>query len=247
MNVQRSCHHHHHQQQQHERDTFEDRYQLLKNEFKQKNDMIDKIKNEIGHSNQQNELSRSTSISTEQLVKYIILILNELLINIFLYLKFAHNPTQRSNNNLLIKNREIAKLKALIFEKDNELIALKLANKNALTQFARTPQRSNNNLLIKNREIAKLKALIFEKDNELIALKLANKNALTQMEEQMERERKVWNEHKELLLVSERTKFEEEKSHLFKDLQDQLKLEQERCQRLEQKLHDTQMVRHRIL
>ncbi|CAF4774033.1 unnamed protein product [Rotaria sp. Silwood1] len=196
MNVQRSCHHHHHQQQQHERDTFEDRYQLLKNEFKQKNDMIDKIKNEIGHSNQQNELSRSTSISTEQLVKYIILILNELLINIFLYLKFAHNPTQRSNNNLLIKNREIAKLKALIFEKDNELIALKLANKNALTQ----------------------------------------------MEEQMERERKVWNEHKELLLVSERTKFEEEKSHLFKDLQDQLKLEQERCQRLEQKLHDTQMV-----
>lgn len=62
------------------------------------------------------------------------------------------------------------------------------------------------------------------------------------MEERIERERKVWNEHKDLLLAGERAKFEEEKTRLNKDLQDQLKLEQERCQRLEQKLYDTQMV-----
>ncbi|CAF2515639.1 unnamed protein product [Rotaria sp. Silwood2] len=177
MNDRRSCPH----QQQHERQTFEDRCQILENELKQKNDTIGKLRNEIIHSNQQYDLSRSTSISTEQL--------------------FVRNTTQRSNGNLLIKNREVAKLKALIFEKDNELIALKLTNKNSLTQ----------------------------------------------MEEQMERERKVWNEHKELLLAGERTKFEEEKSRLVKDFQDQLKLEQERCQRLEQKLYDAQMVRHRIL
>ncbi len=62
------------------------------------------------------------------------------------------------------------------------------------------------------------------------------------MEERMERERKVWNEHKELSLDGERAKFEEEKTRLLRDLQDQLKLEQERSQRLEQKLYDTQMV-----
>jgi len=62
------------------------------------------------------------------------------------------------------------------------------------------------------------------------------------MEERMERERKVWNEHKDLLLAGERAKFEEEKTRLYKDLQDQLKIEKERCQRLEQKLYDAQMV-----
>ncbi|CAF0832267.1 unnamed protein product [Rotaria sordida] len=173
MNDRCSCHH----QQQHERQTFEDRCRVSENELKQKTDMSDKLRNEIVLPNRQNDLSRSTCISTEQ------------------SLKFVRNTSQRSNSSLLIKNREIAKLKALIFGKDNELIALKLANKNALTQ----------------------------------------------MEEQMERERKVWNEHKELLLVGERTKFEEEKFRSFKDLQDQLKLEQERCQRLEQKLYDAQM------
>lgn len=59
----------------------------------------------------------------------------------------------------------------------------------------------------------------------------------------MERERKVWNEHKELLIAGERAKFEEEKTRLLKELQDQLKLEQERSQRLEKKLYDAQMVR----
>ncbi|UJR28765.1 hypothetical protein I4U23_009991 [Adineta vaga] len=100
---------------------------------------------------------------------------------------------------------------------------------------------SNWNLLTKDREIAKLKALVFQKDNELIDLTTANKNALVQMEARMERERKIWNEHKELLLTGERAKFEEEKTRLHKDLQEQLKLEQERCQRLEQKLYTAQM------
>ena len=62
------------------------------------------------------------------------------------------------------------------------------------------------------------------------------------MEERIERERKVWNEHKDLLLAGERAKFEEEKTRSLKDLQEELKLEQERCQRLEQKLYDAQMV-----
>lgn len=58
----------------------------------------------------------------------------------------------------------------------------------------------------------------------------------------MERERKVWNEHKDLLLAGERAKFDEEKTSLLKDLQQQLTIEHERCQRLEQKLYDAQMV-----
>jgi hypothetical protein len=62
------------------------------------------------------------------------------------------------------------------------------------------------------------------------------------MEDRMERERKVWNEHKELLLAGERAKFEEEKTRLLKDLQQQLSVENERSQRLEQKLYDAQMV-----
>ncbi|CAF0934690.1 unnamed protein product [Adineta ricciae] len=95
--------------------------------------------------------------------------------------------------------------------------------------------------LTKDREIAKLKALIFQKDNELIELTTLNKNALIQMEARMERERKIWNEHKELFLAGERAKFEEEKTRFLKDAQDQLKLEQERCQRLEQKLYTVQM------
>ncbi len=60
----------------------------------------------------------------------------------------------------------------------------------------------------------------------------------------MERERKVWAEHKELLIAGERAKFEEEKTRSLMDLQDQLKLEQERSQRLEQKLYDAQTVIH---
>ena len=62
------------------------------------------------------------------------------------------------------------------------------------------------------------------------------------MEERMERERKVWNEHKERLIAGERVKFEEEKTRFLQELQDQVKLEQERCQRLEKKLYDTQIV-----
>ena len=62
------------------------------------------------------------------------------------------------------------------------------------------------------------------------------------MEERMERERKVWNEHRDLLLAGERAKFEEEKTRLLKDLQHQLNVERERCQRLEQRLYDAQMV-----
>lgn len=84
--------------------------------------------------------------------------------------------------------------------------------------------------------------MIFQKDNELIALATANKSTLLQMEERMERERKVWNEHRDLLIAGERAKFEEEKTRLLKDLHEQLKLEQDRIQRLEQKLYETQMV-----
>ncbi len=58
----------------------------------------------------------------------------------------------------------------------------------------------------------------------------------------MERERKVWNEHKDLLLADERAKFEEEKTRLLKDLQYQLNFEQERCQHLEEKLYEAQKV-----
>ena len=62
------------------------------------------------------------------------------------------------------------------------------------------------------------------------------------MEERIEREQKVWNEHTDLRLAGERAKFEEEKIRLLKDAQDQLKLEQERCQNLEKKLYNAQMV-----
>ena len=112
-----------------------------------------------------------------------------------------------------------------------------------------------------------MKTIIFEKDNELIVLVSNNKTSLqqvdllillneqllisffsfflifNQMEDRMERERKVWNEHKELLIAGERAKYEEEKTRLLKDLQDQLKIEQERSQRLEKKLYEVQMVR----
>ena len=52
----------------------------------------------------------------------------------------------------------------------------------------------------------------------------------------MERERKVWNEHKDLLLAGERAKFEEEKTRLLKDLQQQLSVEHEHSQRLRTKI-----------
>jgi len=58
----------------------------------------------------------------------------------------------------------------------------------------------------------------------------------------MERERKIFNEHKDLLLADERAKFEEEKTRLLKDLQYQLNFEQERCQHLEEKLYEAQKV-----
>ncbi len=58
----------------------------------------------------------------------------------------------------------------------------------------------------------------------------------------MERERKVWIEHRDLLIAGERAKFEEEKTNALKDLQHQLSIEHERSQRLEQKLYDAQMV-----
>ncbi|CAF1188686.1 unnamed protein product [Adineta steineri] len=97
------------------------------------------------------------------------------------------------------------------------------------------------NALTKDREIAKLRALVYQKDNELIALASTHKNALLQVEDRMERERKVWHEHKELLLADERAKFEEEKIRLVKDLQDKLNIERKCCQNLEKKLYDAQM------
>lgn len=63
------------------------------------------------------------------------------------------------------------------------------------------------------------------------------------MEDRMERERKVWSEHKELLLAGERAKFEEEKTRSLRELQQQLNAEHERCQHLEKKLYEVQMVR----
>lgn len=95
----------------------------------------------------------------------------------------------------------------------------------------------------KDREIAKLKALLFEKDNEIIALTSTHKKTLSQVEDRMERERKAWSEHKQLLLAGERAKFEEEKSRLIKDLKEQLEIQQDRCEQLEKKFHDAQMVR----
>lgn len=65
----------------------------------------------------------------------------------------------------------------------------------------------------------------------------------SKMEDRIERERKVWNEHKEILIAGERTKFEEEKARTFKDLQNQLNVEHDRFQQLETKLYDTQIVR----
>ncbi|CAF0879357.1 unnamed protein product [Rotaria sp. Silwood1] len=178
MSDRRSSHHHHHHHH-HPRQTFEEKYRVLENELKRKNDTIDSLRNESIDTSHQNDLSRSSCAPVEQ--------------------SFVRNTSQRSSAN------------------------------------------SNWNVLTKDREIAKLKALLFEKDNELIALTSAHKNALLQMEDRMERERKVWNEHKELLLAGERAKFEEEKTRLLKDLQQQLNVEHERCQRLEQKLYDAQM------
>ena len=94
----------------------------------------------------------------------------------------------------------------------------------------------------KDREIAKLKALLFEKDNEIIALTSTHKKTLSQVEHRMERERKAWSEHNELLLAGERAKFEEEKTRLFKDLQQQLDMQRERCEQIEKKYHEAQMV-----
>ncbi|UJR20808.1 hypothetical protein I4U23_023920 [Adineta vaga] len=96
---------------------------------------------------------------------------------------------------------------------------------------------SYRNTLTKNQEITKLKAVIYQKDNEFLALATTHKNALLKIEERMERERKAWNEHKELLLADERTKFEEEKHFL----QHQLNIERERYQQLEKKLRDAHM------
>ena len=67
------------------------------------------------------------------------------------------------------------------------------------------------------------------------------------MEERMERERKVWNEHKDLIITGERAKFEEEKTRLLQELHDQVNMEQERSQRLEKKLYDAQIVSERSL
>ena len=49
----------------------------------------------------------------------------------------------------------------------------------------------------------------------------------------MERERRAWNDHKELRLSDERAKFEEEKAFLIQDFQYKLHLERERYQQLE--------------
>ncbi|CAF1599568.1 unnamed protein product [Adineta ricciae] len=98
---------------------------------------------------------------------------------------------------------------------------------------------SYRNTLTKNREIAKLKAIIYQKDNEFLALATTHKNALLKIEERMERERKVWNDHKELRLSDERAKFEEEKAFLIQDFQYKLHLERERCQQLELQLKES--------
>ncbi|CAF4512303.1 unnamed protein product, partial [Rotaria magnacalcarata] len=104
MNDRRSSHHYHHHhhphsQQQDVQQTVEERCQILENELKQKNDTIDKLRKEIYHCNQQNDQSRSPCISAEK--------------------PTIRSISQRSSGNvtskLLIKDREIAKLKALIF------------------------------------------------------------------------------------------------------------------------------------
>ncbi|CAF1446579.1 unnamed protein product, partial [Didymodactylos carnosus] len=92
----------------------------------------------------------------------------------------------------------------------------------------------------KDRELAKLKALVFQKDNEIIALTNAHKNAVSQMEDRIQRERQVWDEHRDNLVTNERCRFEDEKAYALKDLQQKLKLEQERNDKLEQKLYDLQ-------
>lgn len=58
----------------------------------------------------------------------------------------------------------------------------------------------------------------------------------------MERERKVWNEHRELIVADERARFEQEKAQAVHHLQVQLSVERERCETLEKKLHDAQTV-----
>ncbi|CAF3086689.1 unnamed protein product [Rotaria socialis] len=178
MSERRSSHHHHHHHHR-PRQTFDEKYRVIENELKRKNDTIDSLRNDTIDISHQNDLSHSSCTPVDS--------------------SFIRNVSLRSNAS------------------------------------------SNWNSLTKDREIAKLKALVFQKDNEVIALASTHKNALLQMEDRMERERKVWNEHKELLLAGERAKFEEEKTRLLKDLQHQLNIERERCQRFEQKLYDAQM------
>jgi uncharacterized protein (DUF342 family) len=62
------------------------------------------------------------------------------------------------------------------------------------------------------------------------------------MTEQIDRERKAWHEHHELLLINERTKFEENKMRELTDLKQQLSLHQERSTQLQKNLHEAQMV-----
>ncbi|CAF3801044.1 unnamed protein product [Rotaria magnacalcarata] len=178
MSERRSSHHHHHHHHR-PRQTFDEKYRVIENELKRKNDTIDSLRNDTIDISHPNDLSHSSCTPVDS--------------------SFIRNVSLRSNTS------------------------------------------SNWNSLAKDREIAKLKALVFQKDNEVIALTSAHKNALLQMEDRIERERKVWNEHKELLLAGERAKFEEEKTRLLKDLQHQLSIERERCQRFEQKLYDAQM------
>ena len=70
---------------------------------------------------------------------------------------------------------------------------------------------------------------------------------MSQVEARMERERKAWGEHKELLVAGERAKCEEEKTRLIRDLQQQLEMQRERCEQLEKKSHDAQMVSEALL
>ncbi|CAF0827616.1 unnamed protein product [Didymodactylos carnosus] len=96
------------------------------------------------------------------------------------------------------------------------------------------------NNVAKDRELAKLKALIFQRDNDIIALTATHKNEIAQVEDRLQRERQVWNEHRDTVIANERCRFEEEKAHAIKDIQHELKLEQDRNNKLQQKLYDLQ-------
>jgi hypothetical protein len=61
MSERRSSHHHHNHHLLQTRQSFEEKYRVLENELKRKNDTIDTLRNElIDTSQHQNDLSRSS-------------------------------------------------------------------------------------------------------------------------------------------------------------------------------------------